>query len=78
MTPEGGSNKSSAQCQVCMGTNKMDNLKDLARMIWMDVNDFVCKNHHVRCGFCSYLSNDSPSYFRDFTGRTYLSNKYVS
>lgn len=61
-----------------MDTNKIDDLKDVVRMLWLESHDFVCKNGHVRCAYCSYLSNDGPSYYRDFTGRTYLSNKYNS
>ena len=73
-----GREKVKAQCQVCMDTNNMDDLKDLVRIVWLDTHDFVCKNGHVRCAYCSYLSSDNPSYYRDFTGRTYLSNKFVT
>lgn len=78
MVAENGSDKANGQCQVCMDTNKMDDLKDLVRLVWLDTNDFVCKNKHVRCAYCSYLSSDSPSYYRDYTGRTYLSNRFVT
>ncbi len=77
MISEEGQEKAQGQCQVCMDTNKIEGLQDLVRMLWLEVNDFVCKNNHVRCAYCSYLSNDSPSYYRDFTGRTYLSNKLL-
>ena len=78
MMNEAGKDKANGECQVCMDTNKIDDLKDLIRMMWLQSYDFVCKNNHVRCSYCSYLSNDNPSYFRDFTGRSYMSNKFSS
>jgi hypothetical protein len=76
MVSEAGNNRASGRCQVCMDTNKIDDLRDLIRAVWIESNDFVCRNGHVRCAYCSYLSSDGPSYFRDYTGRTYLSNKF--
>ena len=66
------------KCQICMDTSKIEDLKDVARQFFNETSDFICKAGHVRCAYCSYLSSDRLSYYRDYTGRTYLSNKFVS
>lgn len=58
-----------------MDTNKIDDLGDLVRAIICSNKDFYCQNGHMKCGYCSYLSSNERSYFRDHTGRSYLSNK---
>lgn len=60
-----------------MDANKIEDLGDLVRAFRFTTKDFVCKNGHVKCHYCSYLSNNKPSYFRDHTGRSYLSNKIL-
>ena len=63
-----------------MGTNKIDNIRDIVKMINFhsirDDEDMVCSNNHIRCFYCSYLTSNDPSYYRDMTGRSYLSNAF--
>lgn len=58
-----------------MNTNKIEDLGDLIRAIRYSNKDFCCQKKHLICGYCAYLSANEPSYFRDHTGRTYLSNQ---
>lgn len=74
---KGDKESSDKKCQSCMDAFKVDNLTDLLGSIGGSNANFVCKQGHIRCKFCSYLSSNYPSFFKDYTGRSYLSNKFM-
>lgn len=41
------------------------------------MDDFSCKNGHMTCYYCGYLSSNHPSFYSDLTGRTYLSSEVL-
>lgn len=77
MSP-GKSPREDEKCQICMNTNKIEGIKDLINFIKSSKTDFICSQGHVRCYYCSYLNSNETSYFRDFTGKTYLSDKLIN
>lgn len=60
-----------------MDAFKIDNLTDFIHVIGGSTDNFICKQGHLRCNYCAYLSSNAPSYFRDYTGRSYLSTKLI-
>ena len=62
------------KCQICMNMFKIGTITEMLRSMNIKDEDFVCKNGHIKCSFCSYLNSDHPSFYRDYSGRTYLSN----
>lgn len=60
-----------------MDTNKIETVTDILKNIGGSTRDFVCSQGHLRCKYCAYLSSDAPSFYTDYTGRSYLSSRLI-